>query len=456
MEINSNASEAGSDNHMITPDVVDGFERKSFELLEYVNSLEAKLDQQMTEFKLRESQAEGERRSLKQKYDMAVQSAKADNSRLQQQHDLAVKEAQKTIDGLHDTIDTTESTLRKEKKKELETTVDELKQQLEQKEQLYRHRMAREEKEKSKLEKELQVLRKKVTMGWILGCLSEVYLRIDDGEGKEGHENAYETTKDSSNECSVSHSVKPEKVLEESLEREVRNLIDSRMQSLKPSVLEDSTASQENSHNKESDSSDEFSEEYSSNPLKSAEKPEPQTVLEKPRGDENVCPSGSQDKRQIEQHIEAGIEFTTVKPKTHPKSPTANPRSTNNSMNMNMNMNINMNTNILRSQNSSRPQTPTAIRPKSPMRPVNKLGTSALTPSPRKLSPPRSPKKSAGLNILCAMNEEECAGNYASSPRDKELSRAEMFRRQRDIHKLISNMESSLNSLIDAEKKKRT
>lgn len=55
---------------------------------------------------------------------------------------------------------------------ELEAQISELKEQLRNREQTYNRRRLKDEREKTRLEEDMTVLRKKVTLGWILGCLT--------------------------------------------------------------------------------------------------------------------------------------------------------------------------------------------------------------------------------------------------------------------------------------------
>ena len=68
------SEEGNSEDASIRPDIIDGFERKSVALLDYVNNLEAQLEQQKVSFEHREGRLKADKKALEE--DFAQREAK--------------------------------------------------------------------------------------------------------------------------------------------------------------------------------------------------------------------------------------------------------------------------------------------------------------------------------------------------------------------------------------------
>ncbi|KAH7420325.1 hypothetical protein KP509_13G002200 [Ceratopteris richardii] len=228
--------DGGSEDNSMRPDIIDGFERKSVALLDYVNNLEAQLEQLKASFEHKESRMKVDKKALEDEFAQREAKLKAEKRSLEDklQHSLEqVSRTQKAIvheerkrlaadeiiRSLKVDVRAAQDLIHNERQrsKELEEKISELKEQLRNREQAFNRRRLKDERERTRLEEDMAVLRKKVTLGWILGCLTEVYLRLDnDSEAQKGAKGMTSLFK---------HAGKPAKL--ESIEREVRRLVNS-------------------------------------------------------------------------------------------------------------------------------------------------------------------------------------------------------------------------------------
>ncbi|KAH7415997.1 hypothetical protein KP509_14G070400 [Ceratopteris richardii] len=186
----------GSEENSMRPDIIDGFERKSVALLDYVNNLEAQLEQLTASFEHKESRMKAEKKALEDEFSQRETKLKSEKRNLEDKlHHVMeqVSRAQKAL--VHEerkriAADEAVRSLKldaraaqdlihneRQRVKELEQQVSDLKEQLRNREQAYNRKRLKDERHRSRLEEDMSVLKKKVTLGWILGCLTEVYLR---------------------------------------------------------------------------------------------------------------------------------------------------------------------------------------------------------------------------------------------------------------------------------------
>lgn len=228
--------EGGSEDNLMRPDIIDGFERKSVALLDYVNNLEAQLEQLKASFEHREGRLKADKKALEEELAQREAKLKAEKRAVEEKLHHSLEQASRTqkallheerkrlamdevIRNLKLDVRAAQDLLHNERQraKELEEQLAELKEQLRNQEHTYNQRRLKDEREKTRLEEDMTALRKKVSLGWILGCLTEVYLRLEseneDQKGVEAMSNLFNNTG------------KPAKL--ESIEREVRRLINS-------------------------------------------------------------------------------------------------------------------------------------------------------------------------------------------------------------------------------------
>ncbi|KAH7373775.1 hypothetical protein KP509_17G074500 [Ceratopteris richardii] len=192
-------SSAPSEDVPQRPDIIDGFERKSVALLDYVNNLEEQLDELRASYEHKEARLLADRSALEselsQRLSRLLSDKKALEEKVLQSHEhhsriqktLLVEErkrqsSEEAAKMLKLDENAAQELLRSERShcKELEEKISNLKEQIKNKDYNYNRLKLKDEREKLKLEEDMSVLKKKVSLGWILGCLSEVYLRLDD------------------------------------------------------------------------------------------------------------------------------------------------------------------------------------------------------------------------------------------------------------------------------------
>ncbi|MCO5606839.1 hypothetical protein L7F22_061030 [Adiantum nelumboides] len=228
--------DGGSEDTSMLPDIIDGFERKSVALLDYVNNLEAQLEQLKASFEHKEGRLKADKKALEDEFAQREAKLKAEKKSLEDKLHHSLEQVSRTqkalvheerkrlatdevIRNLKLDVRAAQDLLHNERQraKELEEQISDLKEQLRNREQTYNRRRLKDEREKTRLEEDMTVLRKKVTLGWILGCLTEVYLRLEnDSEAQKGVKAMGNLFKNAG---------KPAKL--ESIEREVRRLINS-------------------------------------------------------------------------------------------------------------------------------------------------------------------------------------------------------------------------------------
>ncbi|EFJ28859.1 hypothetical protein SELMODRAFT_440925 [Selaginella moellendorffii] len=143
--------------------VINEFEKKSAALVDYLNSLECayerlrlEAERQKLDCEHREAQLKREKAELK----YMLESALERDRRLEHDKCVLLKEKERLLERIQ----------------ELEARIDELQREMHRREELYQYRKKRDEKARRKLDIENKALKKKATVGWMLGSLCEVYL----------------------------------------------------------------------------------------------------------------------------------------------------------------------------------------------------------------------------------------------------------------------------------------
>ncbi|XP_024526027.1 uncharacterized protein LOC9633579 [Selaginella moellendorffii] len=138
-------------------EIADEYEKRNAKLAECLRSMEGVYDKQKQDFQKKQTSLEAENKELKKRLEMGFSLGPGPKSK---------------HDGLHDG--------EPRRVKELESKIRELNQELQKKEELTGYRRKRDDWAKWKLEAEVKALRKKATVGWMLGSLWEVSLQGDD------------------------------------------------------------------------------------------------------------------------------------------------------------------------------------------------------------------------------------------------------------------------------------
>ncbi|MCO5568813.1 hypothetical protein L7F22_022513 [Adiantum nelumboides] len=192
------SSSTSSEEVPTRPDIIDGFERKSVALLDYVNKLEAQLEQLRASYEHKEARLLADRAALESELAQRLSRLLSDKKALEEkvlhslehhsrsQKALLAEERKRLASdeaakALKLDVRAAQDLLQSERNccKELEEKISHFREQLRSKEHNYNRLKTKDEREKAKLEEDMAILKKKVSLGWILGCLSEVYLRLE-------------------------------------------------------------------------------------------------------------------------------------------------------------------------------------------------------------------------------------------------------------------------------------
>ncbi|EFJ37716.1 hypothetical protein SELMODRAFT_402250 [Selaginella moellendorffii] len=130
-------------------EIADEYEKRNAKLAECLRSMEGVYDKQKQDFQKKQTSLEAENKELKKRLEMGFSLGPGPKSK---------------HDGLHDG--------EPRRVKELESKIRELNQELQKKEELTGYRRKRDDWAKWKLEAEVKALRKKATVGWMLGKVS--------------------------------------------------------------------------------------------------------------------------------------------------------------------------------------------------------------------------------------------------------------------------------------------
>ncbi|KAI5075126.1 hypothetical protein GOP47_0009202 [Adiantum capillus-veneris] len=147
------------------------------DFLEYVAFLEDELERRKLQMDAAQSKHDDEKACLKAQKEVAL-----DRLREAREESLSLKnvdaQTKSMVYDMKNDFFETGCLLEEELKREkvLEEKVHSLEVELEMRNNLLDHRWRRHEKARKQLEKENAILKKKATLGWMLGCLSEVYM----------------------------------------------------------------------------------------------------------------------------------------------------------------------------------------------------------------------------------------------------------------------------------------
>ncbi|KAG0606075.1 hypothetical protein M758_9G111600 [Ceratodon purpureus] len=169
-------------------DIIDEYEKKSRELLDYLNNMESEFKHQQREFEQREAILRHENKVLKDELSRGSKVAKRILLSKTRKYQVESQEIESALDMLKDETRQHEWNYRMEHKRaeELKAFVDDLQLELQRAEEVAVQRKKRMEQSKKRMERENQELRRKAALGWMLGCLSELYLRVDPKVGGAG------------------------------------------------------------------------------------------------------------------------------------------------------------------------------------------------------------------------------------------------------------------------------
>ncbi|BBM98702.1 hypothetical protein MPTK1_1g15590 [Marchantia polymorpha subsp. ruderalis] len=162
-------------------DIIDEYEKKSAELLEYLNSMELAFDRQRLEFEDREAQLLAENSELKNELEGGCRAHLQEHISQEEQRQKREWEAQRAMEQLKDEHKRTEKLLKKGQKRlqELDAELNDLREELQRKDDLFYHRTKMQERRRKSLEMENANLKRKAALGWMIGSLSELFLRLD-------------------------------------------------------------------------------------------------------------------------------------------------------------------------------------------------------------------------------------------------------------------------------------
>ncbi|KAL2651320.1 hypothetical protein R1flu_019448 [Riccia fluitans] len=160
-------------------DIIDEYEKKSAELLEYLNSMEMAFNNQRHEYEDREAQLLAENKELKNELKGGCTTHLEEQKA--QEREKREWENQRAINQLKEECRRTEKILKKTQRsvQELEEEVYNLQDELQRKDDLLYHKTKTMEKGRKKLELENANLKRKAALGWMVGCLSELFFRLD-------------------------------------------------------------------------------------------------------------------------------------------------------------------------------------------------------------------------------------------------------------------------------------
>ncbi|KAH7281609.1 hypothetical protein KP509_36G055100 [Ceratopteris richardii] len=154
--------------------------RSTDELLDYVALLENELENLKLQNNVSQTKHQDEKSHLLERLEAAIDKMNRAEGELQARKKCDAL-TQSTLAQLTDECRRTERLLEQERRieKNLEDKIQMLEFELQAKNDLINHRRKRDEKSRKRLEKENEMLKKKATLGWMLGCLSEVYLQSE-------------------------------------------------------------------------------------------------------------------------------------------------------------------------------------------------------------------------------------------------------------------------------------
>ncbi|MCO5603585.1 hypothetical protein L7F22_057736 [Adiantum nelumboides] len=199
------------------------------ELLDYVAFLENELESLKLQSNASQVKHQDEKSRLLERLEVALDKMDQAEGELQA-HKESDALTQSAVERLTDEFRRTERLLQEERRteKNFEDKIQKLELELEMKNDLINHRRKRDEKARRQLEKENEILKKKATLGWMLGCLSEVYLQSEpQGAAAPLLKMVRNIQRELERENVVlSYSSEPPQMQLEYVEKEIRRLID--------------------------------------------------------------------------------------------------------------------------------------------------------------------------------------------------------------------------------------
>lgn len=150
----------------------------------------------------------------------------------EQEREEKAQQAVQAVQALKNEMKEKERIAQKEHKKvkELQDLVEDLQLTLEKKEEEHESAKRREERARKRIEDVNDELRRKAALGWMLGCLSELYLRLDPEVGTGGIIKLVRKVQrelESGNHVFSTGSMMPPKLEYELIRREIRRLINA-------------------------------------------------------------------------------------------------------------------------------------------------------------------------------------------------------------------------------------
>ncbi|KAL3700423.1 hypothetical protein R1sor_018445 [Riccia sorocarpa] len=235
-------------------DIIDEYEKKSAELLEYLNSMEAAFDQQRHEYEYKEAELLAENKELKNELEGGCRAHLEEHKLQEKERDKREWENKRAMDQLKEGCRRTEKKLKKTQRRvqELEEQLNELQAELQRKDDLFYQKTKTMEKGRKKLELENANLKRKAALGWMLGCLSELFFRLDP---ELGVDTVLKLVRKAQKELECGNNVfdchmgQGPKVEFDIIQREIRRLLGHSSQRV-PSccLLQDKSAQNEHSH----------------------------------------------------------------------------------------------------------------------------------------------------------------------------------------------------------------
>jgi hypothetical protein len=157
-------------------DIIDEYEKKSAELLEYLNSMESAFDHQRLECEEREASLVQVNRDLQNELQHGCMATLAEHIVKEKETEKRNQEVHKALQVLQHEGKEQARCYKKEhrKVKELQELVQDLELELQKKEEVFQSCKKRDERTRKRIENENQELRRKAALGWMLGCLSGI------------------------------------------------------------------------------------------------------------------------------------------------------------------------------------------------------------------------------------------------------------------------------------------
>uniref|UniRef100_A0A7I4BX19 Uncharacterized protein n=3 Tax=Physcomitrium patens TaxID=3218 RepID=A0A7I4BX19_PHYPA len=224
-------------------DIIDEYEKKSAELLEYLDSMESAFEYQRLEYEERQKNLRLENEELRHELAHGCRARVAELLEKDQEREEDAHYVVQAVQVLKSEMKEKERVAKKDhrKVKELQLMVEELQWTIEKKEEEHENVGRREKKARKHIEEENDVLRRKAALGWMLGCLSELYLRLDPDIGAGRILKLVRKVQrelESGNRVFSTGGMTPPKLEYELIQREIRRLINAGNSNTLPSLAQ--------------------------------------------------------------------------------------------------------------------------------------------------------------------------------------------------------------------------